>query len=108
MVSVIMYSVVYITTSGVSESKKIAKTLLEEKLAACINIIPSIESMYLWEEKIEEDSESIMLVKTRSSLVNEVIKRVEYIHTYKTPCILEITVNNGSKKYLKWLETELL
>jgi periplasmic divalent cation tolerance protein len=103
-----MYSIVYITTSGVPESKKIAKTLLEEKLAACINIIPSVESMYLWEEKIEEDSESIIIVKTSSSLVNEVIKRVEYIHSYETPCILELKVNNGSKKYLKWLETELL
>ena len=102
-----MYSIVYITTSGISESKKIAKHLLKDKLACCINIIPSVESIYLWEGKIEEDSESIMLVKTKSVLVDEVIKRVEHVHSYETPCILEITVNKGSDNYLEWMETEL-
>ena len=103
-----MYSIVYITTSGVIESKAIAKKLLENKLATCINIIPSIESMYLWNGKIEEDSESIMVVKTKSLLVEELIKMVENIHSYETPCILEITLNNGSTNYLKWIETELI
>ncbi len=70
-----MYSMVYITTSGALESKKIARKLLEEKLAACINIIPTIESIYLWKGKIEEDSESIMFVKTKSELVGKVIKK---------------------------------
>ena len=103
-----MYSIVYITTSGISESKEIAKRLLEDKLACCVNIIPSVESMYIWKGKIEEDSESIMIVKTRSVLVDEVITMAEYLHSYETPCILEITVNNGSNNYLKWMETELL
>ncbi len=103
-----MYSIVYITTSGISESKKIAKKLLEEKLACCVNIIPSVESMYLWKGKIEEDSESIMVVKTKSLLVEAVIKMIERVHSYETPCVLEITINNGSNNYLKWMETELL
>jgi periplasmic divalent cation tolerance protein len=103
-----MYSIVYITTSGISESKKIAEKLLEEKLACCVNIIPSVESMYLWKGKIEEDSESIMVVKTKSLHVEAVIKMVENLHSYETPCVLEITVNNGSNNYLKWMETELL
>jgi periplasmic divalent cation tolerance protein len=103
-----MYSIVYITTSGILESKAITKRLLEDKLACCVNIIPSIESMYLWKGKIEEDSESMMVVKTKSVLVDEVIKMVENVHSYETPCILEITVNKGSNNYLKWMETELL
>ena len=103
-----MYSIVYITTSGILESEEIAKKLLKAKLACCVNIIPSVKSMYLWKGKIEEDSESIMVVKTMSKLVEEVIKTVEYIHSYETPCILEITINKGSKDYLKWMETELL
>jgi periplasmic divalent cation tolerance protein len=103
-----MFSIVYITTSGILESKKIAKKLLEDKLSCCVNIIPSVESMYLWNGKIEEDSESIMVVKTISILVEEVIKTVEHVHSYETPCILEITVNDGSNNYLKWMETELL
>jgi periplasmic divalent cation tolerance protein len=103
-----MYSMVYVTTSKDLESKKIARELLKEKLAACINIIPSIESIYLWKGEIEEDSESIMVIKTKSELVEEVIKRIEELHSYEIPCILEITVNNGSKNYLNWIESELL
>ena len=102
-----MYSMVYITTSGDLESKKIARKLLEEKLVACINIIPTIGSMYLWKGTIEEDSESIMFVKTKSELVGKVIKRVEQLHSYEIPCILEIRVNNGSNNYLKWMKNEL-
>lgn len=103
-----MYSMVYVTTSKDLESKKIARELLKEKLAVCINIIPSIESIYLWKGEIEEDSESIMVIKTKSELVEEVIKRIEELHSYEIPCILEITVNNGSKNYLNWIESELL
>ena len=102
-----MYSMVYITTSGVLESKKIARKLLEEKLVACINIIPTIESIYLWKGTIEEDSESIMFVKTKTELVGKVIKRIEQLHSYEIPCILEIHVNSGSNNYLKWMESEL-
>ena len=103
-----MYSLVYITTSKALESKKIAKKLLEEKLAACINIIPTVESIYLWKGEVEQDSESIMVVKTKSTLVEEVIKRVEETHSYEIPCILEITINKGSKNYLEWMESELI
>ena len=102
-----MYSIIYITTSGESESKKIAKILLQEKLAACVNIVPHITSIYLWNELIEEDSESIMFVKTRSELVEKIINRVQEVHTYEIPCILQITVKKGSKKYLEWIESEL-
>ncbi len=102
-----MNSIVYITTSGLIESKKIAKMLLKEKLAACINIIPTVESIYLWKGEIEEDSESIMVVKTGSELVENVIKRVEEVHSYEIPCILAITVNKGSKTYLEWMKREL-
>ena len=72
-----MYSIIYVTTSKNLESKKIARKLIEEKLAACINIIPTIVSIYLWKGEIEEDSESIMLIKTRSEMVERVIKRIE-------------------------------
>lgn len=98
---------IYITTSGLSESKKIARVLLDEKLAACINIIPVVDSIYLWKGNIEEDNESVMIVKTRSELVETLINRVEEIHTYEIPCILEIKVNNGSKNYLDWMESEI-
>jgi periplasmic divalent cation tolerance protein len=102
-----MYSIIYITTSGVDEAKKIAKRLLEERLVACTNIIPHIESLYWWEGDIEEDHESLILAKTRSDLVDKVINRVEEIHSYETPCALEIQIKMGSENYLYWLENAL-
>lgn len=102
-----MYSLIYITTSGEEESKKIAKILLEERIAACANIIPSMKSFYWWEGEIEEDKESILLLKTRSDKLDTLIRRVKDIHSYDIPCILEISIQNGSDDYLKWLEESL-
>jgi periplasmic divalent cation tolerance protein len=102
-----MYSIIYVTTSGVEESRKIAKTLLVEKIVACANIIPQMESIYWWEGDLEEDVESILLLKTRSELVDKVIDRVLEIHTYQTPCALEIQIKKGSREYLDWLENAL-
>ncbi len=102
-----MYSLIYITISESSESKKIAKILLEERLVACTNIIPQINSLYLWKGEIEEDEESLLVVKTVDDKVDEVIKRVEEVHSYETPCILELEVKKGSEGYLQWMEDEL-
>ena len=102
-----MYTLIYITTSGFSESKKIAMKLLQEKLAACTNIIREIDSFYLWKGEIKEDKESLLIVKTQSGKVVTLIKRVEEIHSYDTPCILQIQVKKGSKNYLNWIESEL-
>ncbi|MDD1763385.1 MAG: divalent-cation tolerance protein CutA, partial [Methanobacteriaceae archaeon] len=85
-----MYSLIYITTSGEEESKKIAKKLLEERIVACANIIPSMKSFYWWEGEIEEDTESILILKTRSDNLDTIIRRVKDIHSYDIPCILEI------------------
>ncbi len=102
-----MYSIIYITTSDISESKKIAQVLLEEKLVACTNIIPKINSLYLWKGKVEENNESILIAKTKSSKVDGVIQRVEEIHSYETPCILQLEVKKGSEGYLQWMNDEL-
>lgn len=102
-----MYSVIYVTASVVEEDKKIAKILLKEKIVACANIIPVMESIYWWEGNLEEDVESVLLLKTRSELVDKVIDRVGEIHSYQTPCALEIQIRKGSKEYLDWLENAL-
>jgi periplasmic divalent cation tolerance protein len=102
-----MYTLIYITTSGFSESKKIAMKLLQEKLVVCTNIIREIDSFYLWKGEINEDKESLLIAKTHSGKVGILIKRVEEIHSYETPCILQIQVKKGSKNYLNWMESEL-
>ena len=102
-----MYAMVYITTSGIEESERIANILLEEKLAGCTNIIPSITSIYLWKGEIEADSESIIIAKTKLDRIEDIIKRVKEIHSYDIPCILAIPVIQGSMDYLEWLESEI-
>ncbi|MTK63803.1 MAG: divalent-cation tolerance protein CutA [Methanobacterium sp.] len=102
-----MYSSIYVTTSDISESRKIARVLVQERLVACVNIVPAIESIYRWNGEIEEDSESLIFIKTRSDMVKNVIKKVEEIHSYDTPCILELSIERGSKKYFKWLDKEV-
>lgn len=102
-----MYSMIYVTASGVEEAKKIAKILLKEKIVACANIIPVMESIYWWEGDLEEDVESILLLKTSSKYVDKVMDRVREIHSYQTPCVLEIQIKKGSKDYLDWLEKAL-
>ncbi|MEG3225200.1 MAG: divalent-cation tolerance protein CutA [Methanobacteriales archaeon Met13] len=102
-----MYSLIYVTTSGEDESEKIAKKLLEEKLAACANIIPNMKSLFWWDGEIEEDTESILILKTRSNYLDTIKKRVKDIHSYDVPCVLEIPIKNGSEEYLKWLEESL-
>lgn len=102
-----MYSLVYVTTSGLLESKKIAKKLLQDKLVACVNIIPHIDSLYLWKGEIEQDSESLFIAKTREDLVHQVIQKVKEIHSYDIPCVLQIEIKKGSPDYIEWMETEL-
>ena len=102
-----MYALVYITTSGEEESKKIGKMVVEERLAGCVNIIPTIESFYWWKGEIEEDNESILIAKTKVSNVENIIKRVKEIRSYENPAILAIPIINGSKEYLDYLDAEI-
>jgi len=102
-----MYALVYITTSGEDESKKVGRVLVEEKLAACVNIIASIESIYLWKGEIEDDKESLLIAKTKINNMDKIIDRVKEIHSYETPAILAIPVIDGSKDYLDYIDSEI-
>lgn len=102
-----MYCLIYITTSEILESKKIAMKLLEERLVACTNIIPQITSLYLWKGDIEVDNESLLIVKTREDKADQVMEKVKELHSYETPCILQLEVKKGSEEYLNWMDNEL-
>lgn len=102
-----MHALVYITTSGEEESKKIGRTIVEERLAGCVNIIPTIESLYWWKGEIEEDNESVLIAKTKVSNIRNIIKRVKEIHSYENPAILAIPIIEGSKEYLDYLDAEI-
>lgn len=97
------YRFIYITASDEDEARKIGKTLVAERLAACVNIHP-IQSIYRWEGEVEEAGEAAMLVKTRAALVDKVIKRVKELHSYEVPCIVSLSIDKGYPDYLKWIE----
>ncbi len=97
------YCSIYITTGDEDEARRIGRTLVEEKLAACANILP-IESIYRWKGNVEEEGEVAMFVKTRAELADEVIRRVKELHSYEVPCIVALPITKGNPDYLKWIE----
>lgn len=96
--------VVFITSSGEDESAKIARELVEAGLAGCVNIVKDIRSIYIWEGKIEDGAESLMIVKTQKNLFEHLMKKVKELHSYTVPEIIALPIIAGSEDYLKWLE----
>lgn len=96
------YSLIYITAKDEAEAKKIGKALVEERLAACANIHP-IKSIYRWKGKVQEEGETVVLLKTKAELADKVIQRVKELHSYETPCVVSIPIENGYKKFLEWV-----
>ncbi len=95
--------VVFITAPNGEEASLIAKALVESKLAACVNIVPAIRSIYLWKGKIEDDTEVLMIVKTREELFESLSSRVKELHSYDVPEVIAIPISKGSEDYLAWL-----
>lgn len=97
----------YITTKNKSEAKKIGKVLLQERLAACVNIFDNMSSMYWWEGKIEEANETVLIAKTTKKLSPKLSKKVKSLHSYSVPCILQIPISGGNKEYVEWLMEQI-
>ena len=97
----------YIITPSKAEAKKIGKVLLQSRLAACVNIIDKMESMYWWKGKIQNDKEVVLIAKTTKKLFPRLSKKVRSIHSYSVPCILQLEVKDGNKDYMKWLTSNL-
>jgi periplasmic divalent cation tolerance protein len=102
-----MLHVVIITAKGRAEAERIAKQLVEEKLAACVNVLPKISSTYRWKGKVVHASEALLLVKTSDEKLDGLIARVKELHSYEIPEILALPIERGSREYLKWLEESL-
>ena len=107
MKNISSFCVVLITVSGFEEADKISKILVEEKLAACVTVIPAIQSRYWWKGKIETAPESLLIVKTKKSLFQKLTKKVKSIHSYTVPEIIALPVQMGNKDYLDWIKTSL-
>lgn len=101
-----MVVAVYSTTGNVDEAKKIARILVEEKLAVCVNILPTVESVYRWKGKIEEDSECVIIAKTTEKNIKETVEKIKQIHSYDVPDIIVIPVVGGLDSYLDYVNEE--
>ncbi|KAH8342651.1 hypothetical protein KR067_008014 [Drosophila pandora] len=97
-------SVAYVTTPDQESAKKLARGIIERKLAACVNIVPQIESIYMWEGKVNEDSEYLLMIKTRTQQVDELSKYVRENHPYSVAEVISLPIQNGNPPYLKWIE----
>ncbi|MBM3530290.1 MAG: divalent-cation tolerance protein CutA [Alphaproteobacteria bacterium] len=97
---------VYTTWPSAVEAEKAGRALVERRLAACVNILPGMVSVYRWKGKTERCEEAVMIVKTRASLVGEVEAAVKELHSYSVPAILVWPLQRVEKSYLRWLMSE--
>jgi periplasmic divalent cation tolerance protein len=96
--------IVLITTSSEEEAHKIAELLVNDKKAACVNIVPRVDSVFRWEGKLDSARESLLMVKTKASLFPEIVELVKRTHSYEVPEIIALPIIAGSEDYLKWLD----
>ncbi len=89
-------------------SKKLAGILVEEKIAACVNIIPSITSIYWWKDKIEENDENLLIIKTTGANQDKLKNAIKKIHPYDTPECVGFPIQDGLEKYLAWIRDSVL
>ena len=97
---------VMITAPGMDEAKDIAKTLIGKRLAACVNIMPSVLSIYEWNGEAEEDSETLMIVKSKESLLKEMTEEVKRMHSYDVPETIAMKIIGGSDEYMDWVKQQ--
>jgi periplasmic divalent cation tolerance protein len=96
--------VVFITAADTEEARLIARVLLEQRKAACVNIINGVSSIFRWQEQVTDETESLLIVKSTSALLADLIETVKEVHSYQTPEIIALPVIGGSGEYLKWLD----
>jgi len=99
--------VVFVTAGSQEEAQSIADTLLERRKAACVNIVPGVRSHFRWEGKLETDQEVLLIIKTRASLVDELVDLVKSIHSYEVPEVIALPVVGGNQDYLEWVDEEV-
>ena len=98
----------YITTKNEEEALTLANLAVKKNLAACGNIITNMKSIYKWQNKLQNDKETLLILKTNSNKYPLLEKLILEEHSYEVPCILKIPINDGNKEYLKWIEGSLI
>jgi len=97
------YVVVFVTAGAQDEATRIAEVVVTERLAACVNMIPEIRSVYQWEGKLCNDQEILLVIKTTQEAYNRLEARIKELHSYATPEIIAVNIERGSGAYLAWI-----
>lgn len=97
---------VYLTAKDEAEAKMIARTVVEERLAACANLLGAIQSIYQWKGEICEDTEVALILKTSNDRKIELVARIRELHSYETPCIICLPITDGNPDFLNWISEE--
>ena len=100
-------SMFYITAESMEEAESLAKQLVEDRLVACVNVIPKIKSYFYWEGKAQSEEEVLLFGKTRSDVVEKLIEKVKMIHSYDVPCIVTWKMGEGNPDFLDWIDNEV-
>ena len=98
-----MFAAIYTTIDSIEDARKMAHTLVEEQLVACVNIIPKVESIYNWKGKIEMEEECVLIAKTTEENVKKTIQRIRKLHSYELPDVIVLPIVGGLKDYLEYL-----
>jgi len=93
----------YVTAGSPEEAGRIGRTLVEERLVACVNVIPSMHAIYRWQGRIEEAQECVILAKTRRERVASCIARIRALHSYECPCVVALPIAEGNPAFLDWI-----
>ncbi|ABZ93208.1 divalent-cation tolerance protein CutA [Leptospira biflexa] len=101
------YVTVYTTFPSKEEAKKTAKIVISEQLAACANLIDKMESIYVWNNRLEESNEVVCFLKTTAEKSDSLMQRIKELHSYDTPCIVVWPILTGDKDYLDWIRKSL-
>jgi periplasmic divalent cation tolerance protein len=96
--------VVFVTAPSAGEAARIGRVVVDERLAACANVVPSIASTYWWQGVVEEAAEVLILLKTRQELLEPLIRRVRALHSYTVPEVIAVPIAGGNPDYLRWID----
>ena len=101
------YRVVLSTAGSESQAREIARTLVERRLAACVNVVPAIASVYRWQGKVVEDQEALLIIKTTAARFEELRAAIRELHTYETPEVIALALSDGDPDYCAWIDESL-
>lgn len=97
---------VYVTCESMEQAERLGRSLVEQRLCACVNLIPGMRSLYWWKGKVEEAGEAVLIAKTREALLERFTQAVKAGHSYEVPCVAALPILGGNPDYLQWIRDE--